>query len=211
MTKEKEKEKTEILGIERRFCSGAELRLLEDDQPKLIGYAAVFNRLSEDLGWFKEKISPGAFKESIPKDDIRALFNHDPNFVLGRSRSGTLGLSEDETGLRASITLPETRWAEDLYKSVQRGDISQMSFGFETLFDQWDKTVEPNIRTLLGVRLFDVSVVTFPAYTDTAVAARSLERFLGKNPKAKSLGNNKPNGFKDFFDLNLRIAKARSK
>lgn len=167
--------------IERRILPGTlEVRTTGESQ-KLVGHAAVFNRDSELLyGSFIERIAPGAFAESIAKpDDIRALFNHDPNLILARNVSKTLSLQEDDRGLLVEIDPPKTSYAQDLMESTKRGDISQMSFGFETLSDRWDRGGEgqPDTRTLLKVRLFDVSPVTFPAYPDTEVAVRSHEAF----------------------------------
>lgn len=146
-----------------------------DEDKQLVGHSAVFEQLSEDLGGFREKIRAGAFTESIIQDDVRALFNHDSNFVLGRNRNGTLELSEDDKGLKVSIDPPDTQWARDLMFSVARGDINQMSFAFETLIDEWDETGVIPIRTLIKVKLYDVSIVTYPAYPQTSVGVRSPE------------------------------------
>ncbi len=141
----------------------------------IVGHAAVFDSLSDDLGGFREKIAPGAFADSLGRDDIRALWNHDPNYVLGRNRSGTLQLREDETGLLVAITPPDTQWARDLVVSITRGDVSQMSFAFATERDAWAKVAGVWERTLLAVRTFDVSPVTYPAYTQTDVGVRARE------------------------------------
>jgi len=158
-------------GIERRYIS-TEMRL--DQDGKIEGYAAVFGEWSQPLGFFKERIQPGAFKKTIKEADIRALFNHDANQVLGRNTAGTLELSEDKHGLEFRVTPPATQWANDLQVSMKRGDIDQASFGFEAINDDWDHKSEPMERELIEVRLFDVSVVTYPAYTQTKVTARSL-------------------------------------
>jgi len=165
--------------IERRNFTATELRAIEGENGlrHITGYAAVFNRVSEDLGWFKEKIEPGAFKDSIAIDDIRALWNHDSNYILGRNKSGTLSLSEDERGLKIDIIPPDAQWARDLMTSIDRGDVDQMSFGFQTISDRWEMIDEVEIRTLIKVRLFDVSPVVFPAYPDTEVGLRSLEEY----------------------------------
>ena len=169
--------------IERRYSSvtlAPELR--NGQRPVLRGHAAVFNRLSEDLGGFREQIMPGAFSASLKTDDVRALFNHDSNIVLARNLAGTLKLSEDSQGLLVDIDLPDTQAARDLHTLIQRGDISQMSFGF-TLRpngDSWSKDASGQfIRTLKNLRLFDVSPVTFPAYpqTNASIALRSLHAF----------------------------------
>lgn len=152
-----------------------ELRVTqEEDQPKISGYAAVFNVLSDDLGGFREKVLPGAFETSIREDDIRALWNHDPNYVLGRNTAGTLKLEEDEHGLKIEIDPPETQYARDLMASMKRGDVDQMSFGFYTISDNWHKEEDQVVRDLVKAKLFDVSPVTFPAYPQTVVHARDI-------------------------------------
>lgn len=163
-------------GIERRVLRSCEIRVADDGAPSIRGYAAVFDRIA-DLGFFKEKIRKGAFARTIGNGDIRALLNHDPNFVLGRNRAGTLQLAEDDKGLAVEITPPDVQWARDLLVSMRRGDINQMSFGFQTLKEEWDK--EEKLRTLVEVRLFDVSVVTFPAYPQTSAHVRSVLKSYG--------------------------------
>lgn len=157
----------------------------EGDNRTIAGHAAVFNRDSELLfGTFIERIAPGAFAESIARpDDVRALINHDGNLILGRNLSGTLQLKEDEQGLYVIIDAPKTSYAQDLIESMTRGDVTQMSFGFETVEDTWTRghNGAPDIRTLMKVKLFDVSAVTFPAYPDTDVAVRSHQAFMRKN------------------------------
>lgn len=143
----------------------------------LVGHAAVFNQLSENLGGFREQVAPGAFSETIKVHDIRALFNHNPDYILGRNVSGTLRMQEDNTGLLIEIDVPDTQVGRDLMVSVQRGDVSQMSFGFSVMPDgsAWSEDAAGNtIRTLRNVRLFDVSPVVYPAYPQTDIAVRSL-------------------------------------
>lgn len=158
----------------RTLQSEFRIETREDGKKLIRGHAAVFNS-ETDLGWFREKIVPGAFSESIGKDDVRALFNHDTNFVLGRNTAGTLTMREDEKGLYVEIDPPDTQVGRDLVTSIERGDISQMSFGFQTIRDSWEEfeTEEKTLRTLEKVKLWDVSPVTFPAYQDTDVAVRS--------------------------------------
>ena len=175
-----DKRDQETLKRELRLCCARglpfDLRADEDEERVLRGYAAVFNRWSEDLGWFIEQVAPGAFKNSLKNDDIRSLWNHDTADVLGRNMAKTLELKEDDTGLSVKIMLPDTQSGRDHYATVKRGDVSQMSFGFTTIADAWrfekDKTSE---RTLVEVRLWEVSPVTFPAYPDTSIAARSMD------------------------------------
>lgn len=142
---------------------------------KMVGHAAIFNTITDIGGWFREQILPGAFKDSIQEDDIRALFNHDANYVLGRNTAKTLELSEDSDGLKTVIDPPDTQFARDLAVSIQRGDISQMSFAFQVLEEEWKfgEGKETDLRTIKKVRLFDVSPVTFPAYDGTDIALRS--------------------------------------
>lgn len=143
----------------------------------LVGHAAVFNSASVDLGGFREVVAPGAFAQSIAEDDVRALFNHSPDMVLGRNRSRTLRLQEDARGLAFEIDLPDTQAARDLATSIERGDITGNSFSFQVLEDRWQREGEVELRTLVRVRLFDIGPVTFPAYPQTDVALRSLAAF----------------------------------
>ena len=168
---------------EKRMLPMKELRISESESGAVIeGHAAVFDSWSETLGGifpFKEKVSRGAFIESVKKDDIRALFNHDPNYVLGRNLAGTLKLEEDEIGLRVKITPPDTSWARDITTSIRRGDISQMSIGFIVEKDEWSTENGMDTRDLKKVRLFDVSPVTFPAYSATDVGVRAMQEYDG--------------------------------
>lgn len=164
--------------FERRTIQMTEIRAQNDG--RISGYAAVFNQPSELLyGSFREVIKPGAFLSSI-SNDIRALWNHDTAYVLGRNKAGTLQIAEDDRGLKVDITPPDTQWARDLMVSIKRGDISQMSFGFNVKKDNWSSTQEDGTqtRTLEDVNLHEVSVVTFPAYPQTAVAVRDLSHRL---------------------------------
>ncbi len=165
-----------VAAPERRTIALTELRVKQQDGPRMItGYAAVFNTLSLDLGGFREMILPGAFAQTIGENDVRALFNHDANYVLGRNRAGTLRLREDENGLAIEIDLPDTQWARDLAVSVGRGDVTQMSFSFRTRKDEWLEVPGQGIvRRLMDVELFDVSLVTYPAYPATTAQARAL-------------------------------------
>lgn len=148
----------------------------EDGKSKIAGHAAMFNSLSQDLGGFREMIAPGAFANAIQNSDVRGLWNHDSNIVLGRNKSGTLRLNEDDQGLGFEIDMPDTQLVRDMVMSpIDRGDVSQCSFGFRTITDSWRKQDGEWIRTLEEVELFDVSPVTYPAYTNTDVALRSMQ------------------------------------
>jgi uncharacterized protein len=169
--------------MERRYLRGIELREAEQNKSAdgrigtLVGYAAVFNSLSEDLGGFRELIRPGAFKASLARgDDVRALVGHDSSQIIGRRAAGTLNISEDEKGLRVEIAVPDTTVGRDLIVSVKRGDLTAMSFGFSTQEDEWLKENKAGDivrrRELIAADLYEVSVVAFPAYAETSVEAR---------------------------------------
>ena len=156
----------------------AEFRIqqAENEPTKIIGYAARFNELSEEMWGMREKIAPGAFKEAIGKSDVRALWNHDPNYVLGRTKNGTLQIREDEQGLFYEVTPPDAQWARDLMESIKRGDVDQSSFAFTVEAQEWDERSDPITRTIVKVReLFDVSPVTYPAYPTATSGVRSLK------------------------------------
>ena len=142
--------------------------------PKITGYAAVFNSRSEDLGGFVEIIEPGAFSGSLESADVRALVGHDATQVIGRNKSGTLNVFEDDHGLRVEIDPPNTSAGRDIVESVRRGDIDSMSFGFIATNDRWEYDDGQEVRYLEQVELLEVSVVAWPAYQSTEVAVRSL-------------------------------------
>ncbi len=162
--------------MERRLIV-TELRAVAGDgQLSIGGYAAVFNRLSVVLWGFREEIAPGAFAASL-QNDIRALWNHDMAQVLGRTTNQTLRLSEDGTGLAFELDLPDTQMGRDAHTLIARGDVSQMSFGFRLLPDGEEWRIDDAgqyIRRLTNIDLMEISPVTFPAYPDTSVDARSL-------------------------------------
>lgn len=166
--------------IEKRVIdmSAFEVRANEGEPLRIEGHAAVFNKWSQDLGGFTERIRPGAFAKAIKESDVRALFNHDHNYVLGRNIAGTLELREDGKGLLMSVTPPEeAQWVRDLMVSIKRGDITQQSFGFTVEKDEWKEDKEGAVtRTIHEInRLMDVSIVTFPAYPQTDAAVRSMK------------------------------------
>jgi HK97 family phage prohead protease len=152
-----------------------EARAGENDARTLTGYAALYGSEARIAGMFREVIEPGAFRSALARqDDVRALFNHDPNHVLGRTKSGTLQLTEDARGLRYTVTLPDTQAGRDLWTSIQRGDVSQSSFAFSVDKEEWrDKSADLPLRVVTDVHLYDVSPVTYPAYDETSVSARS--------------------------------------
>lgn len=164
-------------------CFRSELRAVTDadGKKKICGRASVFYMLSEDLGGWREKVLPGAFDEVL-EDDVRALFNHDPSLILGRTVSGTLRVSQDASGLGYEIDPPETSYATDLMVSLERGDVDQSSFQFIVGEESW---INPTPEQPYPVRcihkfrnLFDVSPVTFPAYVATSAQARDKARAM---------------------------------
>ena len=157
----------------------------EENNSRIYGYGSVFNTRSENLGGsfgnFREIIMPGAF-DDVLDDDVRALFNHDPNFVLGRNKANTLTLSTDENGLRYEIDAPQTRTIQDLViEPMKRGDINQSSFASRVGIhgDEWAEDDDGAvIRTSHKIsRLFDIGPVTYAAYTDASSATRSLKQW----------------------------------
>ena len=160
----------------------SEMRLAEDGKA-LIGHAAVFDQWAQigDPEWgFQECVRAGAFKEDIESGaDIRCLFNHEANCLLGRTTSKTLHLSEDASGLAYNCVLPDTQLGRDIRTSIARGDLSGCSFSFEVKQERWteEKGEDGKItvkRELLAVKLFDVGPVTFPAYEQTDCHVRSM-------------------------------------
>lgn len=145
------------------------------DTPRVEGYASVFNETA-DLGPFTETIDRSAF-EDVMNNDVRMLFNHDPNFPLARSKNGqgTLEIRVDDKGVFFSFPVGPQSYAKDLHESIKRGDVDQASFAFTVDADEWEERDGKPHRhiTRLG-SLTDLSVVTYPAYKATEVMARSL-------------------------------------
>ena len=179
----------------------------EGEPGVFLGYGAVFNELSDNLGGFREKIEPGAF-DSVMNDDVRGLFNHNINFVLGRSSASTLSLSVDKVGVRYEIIDPETSFSNDLAKSIQRGDIKESSFSFMVARrgDEWEEDQETGImiRTVTKLsRFIDLGPVTFAAYPQTTAAKRSLDLW-NKDNKKESYSV-------DDFEMRLKLRQRQIK
>lgn len=163
---------------ERAIKESIEFREADSGGGTISGYAAVFNQETEIGGMFREQIAPGAFDVAIQSDDVRALFNHDPNYVLGRTTNGTLRLSSDGRGLRYDVDLdPEDPDAQRVRAKIRRGTVNGSSFGFIVEEERWQDpkkgTRDLPLRTIVRASLFDVSPVTYPAYPQTSVSARS--------------------------------------
>ena len=152
-----------------------ETRIEADKEARTItGYAAIYNSDSEDLGGFIERMSKSSFDGRL-QDDVRVLFNHDNNLVLGRTISGTATLEVDEKGLRYTCQLPDTTYAKDLFELMERGDVTQSSFAFTIEEESWEERADGMlIRTVKKVgQLYDVSPVTYPAYKDSTSGLRT--------------------------------------
>ena len=190
-----EEEKTEIRtnpNQEIRTFDVQDLELrMDGDKPTVVGYGAVFNSESNDLGGFREFIAPGAFEGRL-NDDVRFLVNHDANLILARTTNGTLRLSVDDKGLKYEADMPNTSTARDLIELLKNGTISQSSFAFVVEDDSWEVRDGINYRTINKVsQLYDVSSVTYPAYNSasSSVALRSMEEWKEKEEAKKAEQN----------------------
>jgi HK97 family phage prohead protease len=175
--------------FELRFVTDApvEMRGMPGPGAVISGHGAVFDVWADIGGQFDERVMLGAFKKTIAEADIRGLINHEPTLIIGRNRAGTMRLAEDAIGLAYEIDLPETSYALDLAKSIERGDVTQSSYSFAVPKDKdkWEVDRANGIakRTIFEVMLFDTGPVTFPAFETTDVgiarAVRSLAHSLG--------------------------------
>ena len=185
-----------------------ELRM-DGDKQTVVGYGAVFNSMSNDLGGFREFISPNAFEGRLD-DDVRFLVNHDANLILARTTNGTLRLSVDEKGLRYEADMPNTSTARDLMELLKNGTISQSSFAFTVEEDSWEVKDGMNIRTIDKVsQLYDVSSVVYPAYNQasSAVALRSLEEWKSKEENTEAKKDNVDLKKRSLNEMRLKILK----
>lgn len=224
-------------GVERRVIAAEGLRVerrAEGATPLIVGHASVFDKwttLYEGRYYvWREIVRPGAYRNALAEgQDVRALFNHDANFLLGRTRSGTLRLAEDATGLLSETDPPDTQLVRDLVLApIGRGDLSGMSFAFMvrrgdqvvtteadgvtvinsggqrvTIREEGERTIEE--RELLDLNLFDVSPVTYPQYEQTDVALRAL----GERRESESRG--KRSGRLSRMKMRLRQAEAHNR
>lgn len=160
--------------------TNVEVRTATDGTVRVVGHAAVWDtetRIGPPGVGFLEKVARGSFAKTISDGaDVRLLFNHNPDLVLARTRSGSLTLREDREGLKVDANLAPTTVGRDLAVLLERGDVSQMSFGFQVVKDRWETEERDGqmveVRTILEARLFDVSAVTYPAYDETDLAVR---------------------------------------
>lgn len=162
--------------MQREIRAGVPAEIRADEAGvKVSGYAAVFGQQTDIGGCFREVIAPGAFAKAIGRDDVVFLINHE-DLPLARTRSGTLTLCEDSHGLFMETVLdPSDPDVQTIVPKMKRGDLDKMSFAFRATVQEWDETVDPPLRTISEVELFDVSIVTTPAYDGTEIGLRSLE------------------------------------
>ena len=165
---------------ERRFIPGDDIEVRADgDAPIIEGYAARFNKWADIGGMFRERIAAGAFLDTIETDNVRALFNHDANLVLGNTKNGSLRLHEDNKGLWMENTPPGTQAANDVVALIDRRDVTGQSFGFAVQEEKWaTKEVDgqpTEHRTITKAKLYDVGPVTYPAYEVSTVNTRSAQ------------------------------------
>jgi hypothetical protein len=164
---------------EVRHVHNLELRQTDDGMPVVEGYATVYDYAYDiaggpDMGGFTEVIAPGAAKKSAMEADVRLLANHE-GLPLARTKSGTLELESDDIGLKVRATLdPSNPTAAEVRSAMERGDVDQMSFAFRVVRDDWNKDYSE--RTISEVKLYDVSVVTYPANPATVVKLRSEDK-----------------------------------
>ena len=167
--------------VERRYTSGTVELRAGGDGKVLGGYALKYNRLSQNLGGFVERVASGALVKTLRDGgDVLARFQHADEFLLGRTSSGTLRLSPDDEGLGYDVDLPDTDYESNLAALAERGDVRHSSFAFRTLDDEWGFTEQGfPMRTLLEIQLVDVAPVVNPAYLDTSSGLRSLAEARG--------------------------------
>lgn len=153
-----------------------ELEVREDGTKKISGYAAVFNSDSVDFGYFVERIRPGAFEKTLRDNpDVVALMSHDTGQPIARTSAGNLKISEDKRGLKFEMSPIDTEDGRKAIEWVRSGVAKGMSFGFMPIEDNWSTKNGKNLRELVEVRLYEISLVTFPAYPATEASMRSLE------------------------------------
>jgi HK97 family phage prohead protease len=164
--------------ITRTFfeASGLEIRKAADGKETLSGYAVKWDQLSKPIrGMFREKVASGAFTNSLKENNIRGLWNHNSDFVLGSTGAGTMRCQEDKSGLAFEIDLGNQSFARDAAITISRGDVVNMSFGFNVKKQSWNESDSQNVvRTLEEVDLQEISPCTFPAYPQSSVAIRSM-------------------------------------
>ena len=178
MERERKMDRNRDVYQRRALISPTKFNTREDGEALYIeGYFAVFNSTYEIWNGATESIAPGAFTETLKDADVRALINHDTRLVLGRTKAETLEPREDDHGLWGRVLInPNDQDAMNLYERVKRGDVDQCSFGFEIIREETEISDDGSIHwTIKEVKLYEVSVCTFPAYEETEVSARQRD------------------------------------
>lgn len=193
--------------MEREIRGGVAAEIRADgEEVRVAGYAAVFNQQTDIGGYFREVIAPGAFDDAIGRDDVVFLINHE-GLPLARTRSGTLKLTQDDKGLRMETVLdandPDV---QSIVPKMKRGDLDKMSFAFWPEVQEWDESGDVPVRTIRKASLFDVSIVTTPAYDGTSIALRSLDDFR-KETKRKNFS---AAALRHRLKMNLRLRAAEN-
>jgi uncharacterized protein len=172
--------------MKREIRAGVPAQIRTDEAGvKVSGYAAVFGEEANIGGHFREVIARGAFTDAIGRDDVVFLVNHE-GLPLARTRSGTLTLREDERGLYMETVLDaDDPDVASITRKMRRGDLDKMSFAFMPEVQEWDDTQDPPLRTIKSASLYDVSIVTTPAYDGTEIGLRSLEQHREDNKEQK--------------------------
>jgi HK97 family phage prohead protease len=183
----------------KNFFPSAELRaykgdgLTENTEQMIVeGYAIVFNSESRNLGGFTETINPDALDGALERNnDVLALYGHDYQNVLGRQSAGTLELQKDERGIKYKLNLPDTTLGRDVFTLIERGDLKGNSFGFTVKKDKWSKGEDMALRTIEEIQdLFEISIVSMPAYEATDLTKRSFDEFLAEDKVTEEVPGN---------------------
>ena len=193
--------------IEKRGGNfGVEVRA-EGEKRTLTGYAVVWDSITTIGDYFVERIAKNAFTKAL-RNDILALVNHDSGRVVGRTKSGTLRLAQDDHGLKVEIDVPDTTDGNDLWKLVERGDVSGMSFSFRATKQEWDESGDMSKRTVIEAELYEVTATPIPAYPDTTLALRSLE---GVRAEGEALRQEEERKQADAAAARRRIAERQAR
>lgn len=199
---------------EKRFET-KEFRAISDKEMTIGGYAAVFNTkttIETFIGSFDEEIAPGAFRTSIASGDVRALWSHNTDIVIGSTKNGSLKLSEDNVGLQFELKLPNTTDGRDAYELIKEQYVTGVSFGFRVKKEEWTKGKgdESDSRRILDVELLEISPVAFPAYEASTVAARSSEEALKEIQTKWAFEQKGLQELRDAFENKMRRIKLAS-
>jgi HK97 family phage prohead protease len=185
---------------------------------ELVGFAALYNVETVIGGWFREVIAPGAFDRALAENqDVRALWNHDPNFILGRTKNGTLKLDAQPAGLSIRIDPLRSSLTDSFVASIARGDVDEMSFAFRVNGSEGEKWEDPEnygdlpLRTLLDLDVYDVAPVTYPAYSNTQISARAASEYSARAiPETKHDDASGPTGANRSNANALALRKRRA-